>query len=540
MRTQLKITFGGILLGSIFLGWHSHPSRVVVVPESKNSEIGREIASLNESAGAPEAFTFHRSIQARLNSKAGTPPKNFANVAYEGKFFVEWKKAATPTARFSFVLAQGQHASAVIEATLTADYHLLSLRAPTASTEFDQDTISVLKDLVSIYAFRSDEDTTGKYEAKWTNLTKTKIKYLSPQFASIQILNSKHAVELAADQKTPVAFSGIEETAMKSGKEAVLISHSEYQIQKIKFAANDLKLIPAQKLNEKLKDATLQLSASANPYTHVAWSSVRPQLDSVSNLPASERLKVFHALVHALKTNPDELEDLTDFIRQNASNPVKANLAIGAMATAGTPDAQKALIELYQEWAQAGNHLDLQHAILGAFTTSDAPATPDTRTFLNSLVATTASNDTEVGISEDAAFALGSSMQKESDPAAEKKLSDYYSAAATDAQKMASLDAMGNSGDANFIPVLEQNLNSSDAALREKAVFSARYIQDPRVSSIFAQAMSDSDVRVSEAAVQAIPYQADAKSYSSLLQKCSGSSNSQLSKLCTQTLSNLN
>ena len=98
------------------------------------------------------------------------------------------------------------------------------------------------------------------------------------------------------------------------------------------------------------------------------------------------------------------------------------------------------------------------------------------------------------------------------------------------------IDAIGNSGDAHFLPYLEQDLHSDNESVREKAAFALRFVQSESSKSLIEFAMNDSKLSVQIATVKAIQYHSDVQTYSSILTTCMNSPNGDagLVALCGQ------
>jgi hypothetical protein len=177
-------------------------------------------------------------------------------------------------------------------------------------------------------------------------------------------------------------------------------------------------------------------------------------------------------------------------------------MAVGALATLGTSDAQAQLVSLYQSPVCP---LSGKGTVLSALTTTQAELNESTREF---LLEETRSSDAD--LASGALWALGSSLQKPQDTAAKKEVQaieqDWTDALSSGLERQLTvLDAMGNSGRPEFLPTLAAEIGAPDPWVRGKAIFALRFIDSPDATGLLAAELvstADSDRLAAASAIQ--------------------------------------
>ena len=197
-------------------------------------------------------------------------------------------------------------------------------------------------------------------------------------------------------------------------------------------------------------------------------------------------------------------------------------MAVGTLATTGTPESQAALVQIYQDpnCPVAG-----KGTILAALTTTQAGLTSQTRDFLLNESQSSANAD----LSNGATWALGSALQNAPVDTSSLRAISSVQQAWTTAQSMTQgeneelvlLDAMGNSGRPEFMPILSQVIASdSDNVLRTKAVYALRFIPSPDAVTLLGQELGDSNASVRLAAANAMVSAPWNEAFQAPLQHC--------------------
>jgi hypothetical protein len=164
--------------------------------------------------------------------------------------------------------------------------------------------------------------------------------------------------------------------------------------------------------------------------------------------------------------------------------------------------------------------VDGKGSILSAFTTTQAPIDPQIRDTLLQI----SQNESNQSLAQGAAFALGSALQS----AGPGESTDRAIAAIqlagqnSNLDQRTLLDVMGNSGRSEFLPEVAEVIQSdADPALRSKAVYSLRFMNNPQASALLSQSLSDPDPGVRLAAANAIQIAPWSPTYVTPLSKCS-------------------
>ena len=512
-----------ILTGGVLLFSHSPSSKIETVAISAPEIYSSNRSPASSVARPMEALDLNREIQATLVS--GKSKKEFAHVFYRGTFFVFWKNEKTAEVLFS--LENGTQSKIAFEFDLNSDWKIEQIRAQTPKTEIDEDCLNILKDFASIYAFQSTEDTTGRYESTMRNLNgktvKQKIRYSDPKLSRMKIVESLHEIILNPEHNRVSMMKGEEKTEVAFGKGSVLKTVSSYVL---KAKAADAVSAP-QKIStaHEMKPSNLAVTARDHHLT-VNWDLTMSNLKTIANLDKSARLALFHDLVKGLKEDPAHLAEFKTWLTRHSTEPGVLIFGVGVLATAGTEEAQKALLALYQSVPES------RHSILNSMATTDAVLTAEVRSFLASVGD---QKQQDADLSYNAALAMGSAMKKEALPGEDQKLMSWYTASSSSEEKTLYLDAMGNSGDSAFIPTLEKALASTDESIREKAAFAARFMKPEDAQTLVSLAFDDPSLKVKTAAIKAISYQNDVTAFQTILNRCVGEK-SDLSPVCSQIL----
>lgn len=386
----------------------------------------------------------------------------------------------------------------------------------TASRLFDEKK-KILIDLVAQYAFFSKTDTLGDYEARFFPMGPNKIRKEKTTYRSTQnemknrVVSSIH--ELTWKPGGIDSITGRE--TIESGNDSMqIVQVSSYAIreQEIRPVASGQATTFAESNFEPTTIAReiTDRKPAGQKITRKTWSwnELLPRLKSLSKISPSEKMKTFYELIRSLSKSPALIAKLEAMLVANPKDEALFKLGIGALASAGGVEAERSLKRIYET---SSAEPEKQRMILTAFTATDAPITNETQAFLKSIAVEPAPAP---GFNESAAYALGASLKKEQDAEQrielEKTLTELLAQSKTTYEKATYLDAIGNSGDPTLLPQVRDFLNSENVILREKAVFSLRWMPTTNVSLLLNQALDDPQASVRRSAVQAIRYQKDA------------------------------
>ena len=488
-------------LGSFTLSAiHGNAIQVEKVTPKLDGQLSGEVLGSKMQA---EVYDLRRTVKATL--QAGRKSKPFADLHYSGRFYIT--KLPPDSEAISFELTNGVK-SLVPFVVKTKNWSVVEIKTGPVKSEAEEESVKIMKDFISLYAFRTNEDTTGEYTAKfkeWTNeITKQKIQYKDSKLIQLSILKSVHTIKMGEKDQIS-SMHGQETTQARAGKTTVLSTESSYLIVHRGVTA---KVAPV--VIQGLVDSSLKLDDHFSKKA-AEWSSLLPTLNSIRGLKKMERLSLFRELVKTLKEDPEALSNFKSWLGLHGKETGVLTFGVGVLATAGTADAQKTLIDLYQQNAES------RGVILNAFTTSNAKLTPESSDFLTAL-ADQKTSDPEHAYS--AAFALGSGIKQDPSSTDVAKLQSLMNRAVSMEEKANYLDAIGNSGNSAFIPVITENLASTNEVVREKAVLALRFMNDPQAQTLILGAWNDPSTRVQAAAVRVIDYQGTPEAYVPILNQC--------------------
>ena len=481
MRTlsRIGIGLGAILaLGSAWKNWiHSASQKVLI-----EKEVPAKLTIEDQDRGEIETYSLERHIQAG----------NFANFNYQGLFSVE----KAPSGRLRISLQLKNHADSTVHFEALLDHEQVQeIRAGKAENEEEEDELNILKDFVSLIAYRSTEDTTGKYQAVFTPLDdlliKKKTAYSSPL---IKILDSHHEIHLDPSGKLLSAV-GRETCQVQVGSSSSLQTLSEYVLKKIEI-----------RTVAYTRNQTQQKELSLTPLTPIAsrsdqfisWSHLEPRLNRLHGLSRPEQLSLFHDLLNTMKKDASSLSSFMNWVDSRLSDSQVRTIAIGVLSSLGNEIAQHTLLTWYQQFP------DSRLMILNAFTTTSTPLSGETHAFLTDL-----SNQklSQPEASYSAALALGSALQNTNRPDDITQLETLYQNAQNANEQEIYLDAIGNSGNTHFLPVIRDGLSAKNDEVREKAVLAMRLMKNSDINDLLSQAKIDPSLRVKAAALQVLQLQ---------------------------------
>jgi hypothetical protein len=381
----------------------------------------------------------------------------------------------------------------------------------------------ILIDLISHLAFQNLEDLNGPYESsiQWGKrgelwfATKTKSKYLGQKNSSNpKIINSTSSI--AWESGEAISFRGIVGLEATEELETGMNQWRVTQNSQLKISQIETHFVAESKLAKGTfeKTSLQQLIAEApqnqllaRPF--LSWPELSAQLTDLGHLSGSERLRVFSELIRSLEKNPNMISSLRDLIRKNRSDMLLMKLSLGALAACRSEGSQTALREIFNSSAP----LPVRQLILTALTTTSVPLTSDTKQFLVEVI-----HDSKGGLQEGAAYALGAALKKEvevskdapntpSDDSSVRTLRELLRQSKSVHERGIYIDAIGNSGSPALLPDLKEYLSSTEVDIREKAVFSLRWMPANTVEPFLLSALDDAEIKIRRSALLALKYQ---------------------------------
>lgn len=485
--------------------------------------------------GRRYTYSFDRAIRiSGMNNK-------IPDIHYSGKFFVDVLHADASgfDAQVSEQVASFEEASPlVLKLHVDASGKSVDLSAPKLRKDSDRQNEGILKDLVANWVFPLQADTVGAYQAAFDPMSvrggvgmveKRKIAYVKTAATAPEILSSKHVMEWDLQGAMPVTVRGEEVTRLGSGQMS-FSSDSRYKITFVSLTTR-----PQENVVGIFHKETLALTPDSTVararahYTAADWAKLFQRVTQVANLSSNDQLALFGELAAYLRAYSDAIPDLMGLLSPSvvASGPSSPffRLAVGALATAGTTECQAALLQIYEN---PSCQVAGRGTILAALTTTQAPLSLPTRDFLLSE----SQNESNAFLANGAAWALGSALQSApGDTTTQRSIASIQQAWSTnlnstqpEPEEMVLLDAMGNSGRSEFLPILTTVIDGGgDLTLRSKAVYALRYIQTPEAVTLLEQELSDTNAAIRLAAASAMQTGPWNASFEMPLQECATS-----------------
>jgi hypothetical protein len=460
-------------------------------------------------AGKKYAYRFERAIELQGLQKG---PQH---LGYRGKFVIEVVSATEKGFEadlFNQLENSPKTEKPVFHFFAEANGEKLEIYGRNGATESEGDLEreSIAKDLLSLWLFPLHEDTVGAYESEINALSenrveKKKSKYLGE--GRPEIVESNHQLRWNLAENFPEEISGLESTRMAGGWQISSVNRYRIALSEVQKSSS----LTKGNSPELRFPASLTLTLTKAP-THardangefLSVENTLSELAHASSLNDSRKLALFGELISLLRTGQLSPEDLAD--RAGASGSSSFKLALGALASFGSPKSQAAVVGLYNLPDAA---VPSKGMVLTALTTTQASLSPETQDFLIS----TAETETNADLAHGAEFALGSSLKSapahtEQEIAALSMIHDDWQTAHDQAdrnEELAQLDVMGNSGRVEFLPSISDVISESqDPWVKAKAVFSLRFINDPSAIQMLSNALTDPAPQVRERAAQAI------------------------------------
>lgn len=245
----------------------------------------------------------------------------------------------------------------------------------------------------------------------------------------------------------------------------------------------------------------------------VAGATVADLLAEVKRVAAlagrdgsNARAQALARLAALIRLDPEAAEEVADQVRQHPEALAEARVLVGALGSARVAAGTDALAGLMAD--------ELPDAARGAVVGALSFANPVTPASLHAL-----SEGIEKPHGNQAALGLGTQSRKmrETDPAsadaATQLLLSHQASAGTVGERRLFLEALGNSGATQALPVLRAAMTGDNSQLATAAAFSLRYVPGADVDALLAQSIEQSVERpeVALAAIRAAAYRDPAK-----------------------------
>lgn len=504
-------------------------------------------------AGRRYVYSFDRKItfEGQLAGQA------LPSLGYHGDFYVDVLRAdarAFEALVYQRVKEAGNQLSPPVRVEVDARGDSLAFFTGEKLSEDENQHVAVVKDLVSLWLFPLRSDTVGPYDAKFESRAgderKAKLAYLGKGPNLPEVLRSLHVLRWNTAIHLPGEVRGQEQTRLGAATGQPLTATSAYGIRFVSY--EPLKAVPRELLSSLRRESAL--AAASKPsmdkhpdYAKLSWDEVLTRVRALDRLEGGEQLEAFGDLVKLLRMHPDKTSELAAMLRDPLLLKAGAQSAlfrtlVGALATAGSPEALAALREAYSDPALGDNS---RATILAALTTTQAPLDSPTRDFLAARMLA----EKDGHLAQAAAFALGSSLQNSpADASSARGIAQIESAWGALSQspsadlgpRLTLLDVMGNSGRPEFYTQVSGVIASgADVKLRARAVFALRFMQNSAATSDLLTRLSDPAPELREAAARALEHAEWKESYRAPLGVCAaGESVERVRASCQGTLAN--
>jgi HEAT repeats len=231
----------------------------------------------------------------------------------------------------------------------------------------------------------------------------------------------------------------------------------------------------------------------------VAGATVASLIDDLSRLPkdaSKDRAAIQARLAALLRSEPKSIGETITRIR---GKDAESQLLIAALAGAGTPETQSALVDLALD---ASLDKGTKEQVLANVVALDEPSR-ETAERLRPLL-----SDPDPEVRAQAGLAIGATARKlgETDPeaasAATANLTRQVAQSTNEEEKLWAIRSLGNSGNPSALPPLTEALGSDATAMREAAAQSLRFIPGTEADRLISQTIaSDSSEDVRSAAL---------------------------------------
>lgn len=240
---------------------------------------------------------------------------------------------------------------------------------------------------------------------------------------------------------------------------------------------------------EAERESNAQIVGSATLTDLTRQLSAVPVTDAKARAEAMAKLRAGFAL------RPEDAARVVPLLEKMPEEDGKAVTA--ALGGVGTPPAQRALVSVVDD---PRTPMPVRLNASAAILLLERPET----TLVASLVRQTRDSDRDVRWAS--TFALGSIVSKVDDAGSGlRTLIDAFSAARAPEDRVLSLRALGNSGDARIVPLALSALSDANADVRAAAVNAVRFVSGAEADQLLAGAMlTDADPEVRRKAIDTV------------------------------------
>lgn len=362
-----------------------------------------------------------------------------------------------------------------------------------------------------------EQDVSGQYDAKYRavdgfSVEKSKVNYLQMRVptglkpiqrgteygvsssATFGLDGSGWPKTLLEDESVEVKTQGttVVGTIQTTAKLSAIETHLEWTGA---FAA-DLE-------NDVVSEAAaMALSMKQADINQVGGKSLRDLTTDVNSTNSKMRNHAQAKLAALMRIEPARAKEVTDEILHGTSDTNAKKRLIGALGTAGTPEAQRELAKIL-EMTEAGD-LRVNAGVAMSMTKHPTEGTAD--------ALEKAMHSPDKKIDNTATLALGNVVRSmNNDGAGEtadelKVLIDGLANASSDMERKVYLEALGNSGDTRAFVAISSYLTHQNVTLRAAATGALKFMPGAVADTAIIAAFSDSELAVRNAAAHTIGF----------------------------------
>jgi hypothetical protein len=269
------------------------------------------------------------------------------------------------------------------------------------------------------------------------------------------------------------------------------------------------------------KEETKQRAAQYTPHMgeRGAWQSVAaghdPEIDHIfakmrqapdESSFITEQRNTYFELLEQVRTRPEIIAKLEGMLATEHGSKPMAQTAAGALAGAGTPESQSALVRILDKRKDDRYFLDMLVPTMGFAKKPTAE--------LEGALKRLASDGQSTEIRDLAHLAIGVSANRmaKDEPARAKRIVDDYDGklkAARPEELSTYLSVLGNAGTADAGQVVARYVHDEHSEVRAQAVAALRRVKTDEARALLEESLDDPDEFVRERAKWALSYRAN-------------------------------
>jgi|GEM_PF-4925968 len=312
-------------------------------------------------------------------------------------------------------------------------------------------------------------------------------------------LRSHVEVELVASSRT--IGQSLSHLELTPAGQAVVATVDARKLQE-DFSARTARGVRPGDLAARDADARIEERIQREELGSETWASLLEKAGESS----PDRAKLFLKFKALFLLHPEACRDASALLATSKGpHETTFQLVAGALVSAGTPEAQHALVAAIDATSDRLPHQRTLSSLLGTV----SKPTPDSESLLRSLVKGHAQDE----VRDTARLALGNvarSLQGQEPQRAERLVQDsiaFAQSASSPQERVVALQALGNTGAPQSLDVLARTVKEPDATLRQTGASALRFIESDEAERMLLElATRDASDRVRGEAVSALSF----------------------------------